>query len=203
MACYSGIYLTFEGTTTACDSEQHQREILFDSTSGLLRYKDSNNNIYYVPNNSSLPTYPLIGGSLHYNSFAGFEVASGATVTFIYDGSGVCQNVTANAASGTITPSQDGCYLVNFDANLITSGYAEDDYIDFDLYNGSTLITTVARKCHASTVSTDFAISMSTIVDIKAGTAIRVKVHHGFSNGIGIYSLGTTLSVTYVGRKVT
>lgn len=45
---YSGIYLFYENPTALCDTDQEQRELVFDTTSGLLRYKDSSDVIHYI-----------------------------------------------------------------------------------------------------------------------------------------------------------
>lgn len=45
---YSGIFLHFEGTTSECDTLQRRREIMYDTASGLLRYKTCSDEIIYV-----------------------------------------------------------------------------------------------------------------------------------------------------------
>lgn len=47
MARYSGIYLHYEGTTAQCNAVQEVRETVFDTTSGLMRYKDLSSGIHY------------------------------------------------------------------------------------------------------------------------------------------------------------
>lgn len=48
MARYSGIYLHFEGTTSECDTVQQNRESVFDTASGMMRYQDSAGTRYYL-----------------------------------------------------------------------------------------------------------------------------------------------------------
>lgn len=51
MATFSGIYLHYEGTTAQCDARQQNRETVYDTDSGLFRYKTSGGSIVYIDGN--------------------------------------------------------------------------------------------------------------------------------------------------------
>lgn len=89
MADYSGIYKHYQGTTSQCNYLQQIREIVWDSTSGLLRFKDCDSNIHYIANASGVEGVPgyyaLFDGTNSIDS--GFLKQNGRNLTV--DNSGV------------------------------------------------------------------------------------------------------------------
>ena len=86
MAQVSGIYMHYQGNTAQCDAVQQNRELVFISDSGTLRFKDGSGNYWYFGSGVS-------GGTSGYIPI--FNSAFGLTKSRFYE-SGVLSVIDSN-----------------------------------------------------------------------------------------------------------
>lgn len=167
MSTFSGIYLNYEGTTSQCNSQQQPRELVYDTTSGLMRYKTEGGDYLYLdsydPDFTGTENYlakfgignTLENSILNQSGTTRIEIPSEATIAFWDESSsGPYDTATINGYSldiTDITARNLNLNLYGIDQDSLTLTNTQDNNVDnLNIYTRYKLTDGVQNSYEAS-----------------------------------------------------